>query len=157
MDFNPEFVDMVVMIKSTTELLRTSLEEKAINIHLNLPTNLILYVDKRMIEVVFRNLISNAIKFTPKQGTISVDTTEKENLYLFSVTDNGVGIKEAHIDKLFRIDSTYSSLGTNNERGTGLGLILCKDFIDYHKGKIWVESKHNVGSKFYVSIPKSYH
>ncbi|MDR5592058.1 sensor histidine kinase [Christiangramia sp. SM2212] len=110
-----------------------------------------------MIEVVFRNLISNAIKFTPKQGTISVDTTEKENLYLFSVTDNGVGIKEAHIDKLFRIDSTYSSLGTNNERGTGLGLILCKDFIDYHKGKIWVESKHNVGSKFYVSIPKSYH
>ncbi|NIJ45230.1 PAS domain S-box-containing protein [Wenyingzhuangia heitensis] len=157
MEFSPEYVDIVIVIKSTLELLKISSDQKNIHINLNLPTNLILYVDKIMIEVILRNLISNAIKFTPQKGSIYINVLEKNKEYLFSIIDTGVGIDEKHIDKLFRIDSTYTTEGTNNERGTGLGLILCKDFIDYHKGKIWVESKPNIGSEFYFSLTKDYH
>lgn len=154
MEFNPEYVDMVIMIKSILNLLKIASDQKEIKIHLNLPSNLILFVDKIMIEVVLRNLISNAIKFTHQKGSIYINLQEKEKEFQFSIIDMGIGIQKNNLNQLFRIDSTYSTLGTNNERGTGLGLILCKDFINYHKGKIWVESEFNVGSKFYFSLPK---
>ncbi|WP_167899225.1 sensor histidine kinase [Wenyingzhuangia aestuarii] len=154
MQFHPEYVDMVLMIKSTLDLLKIASDQKEIHTHLNLPSNLILYVDKIMIEVVLRNLISNAIKFTHQRGSISINVQEKEKEFLFSIIDTGIGIQKNNLNQLFRIDSSYSTPGTNNERGTGLGLILCKDFINYHKGKIWVESEFNVGSKFYFSLPK---
>ncbi|NIJ45229.1 PAS domain S-box-containing protein [Wenyingzhuangia heitensis] len=156
MEFYPEYVDIVLMIKSTLDLLKISSNQKSINIQLDMPTNQILYVDKVMIEVVLRNLISNAIKFTPNKGTIHIYSKENNDCYVFSIIDTGIGIDEKHIDKLFRIDSTYTTEGTNNERGTGLGLILCKDFIDYHKGKIGVKSKLGVGSEFYFSLPQKH-
>ncbi len=154
MKYNPEYVDIVLLIKSTLELLNTSSEQKLININKNTPLGLVIHADKAMIEAVLRNLISNAIKFTPQEGTIIITAEEKENTYLISVADRGVGIENRNVEKLFKIDSSYSTLGTNNEVGTGLGLILCKDFIEYHKGKIWVESELGVGSTFYFSIPK---
>ena len=102
-----------------------------------------------------RNLISNGIKFTPRKGKVIISAEEKEKEFLFLIEDSGVGIEKINFEKLFRIDENVSSLGTENETGTGLGLILCNDFIKKHKGDIWVESEPEVGSKFYFTIPKA--
>ncbi len=155
MEFNPEYIDVVVLINSVNELLKTTAEQKLINVTLNIPYNLILYADKAMIETVLRNLLSNAIKFTPKKGEIIISAEEKEDEYLIFIKDSGVGIGNNNLEKLFRIDGSFSTLGTANENGTGLGLILCKDFIEKHKGEVWVESEVGVGSKFYFSLPKT--
>lgn len=154
MEFNPEYIEAIVLIKSVKELLNISANQKSINITLDLPEKLIIYADKFMLETVLRNLISNAIKFTPKKGNILISVDEKEKDFLFLVKDNGVGIEKKNLEKLFQIDEDFSSLGTDNETGTGLGLILCKDFIQKHKGKIWIKTEPGLGSKFYFSIPK---
>lgn len=113
--------------------------------------------DPNMINTVLRNLISNAIKFTPHGGNVIVrgEQTEldKQTVYLVSVEDNGVGISADKIQKLFKIDSGFSTHGTDDEKGTGLGLILCKEFIDMHKGKIWAESVADIGTKISFTIP----
>ena len=154
-EFNPQYIDVALIIKSILELLKTSTEQKLLNIKTDIPANIILYADKAMIESVLRNVVSNAIKFTPHKGSILIKTEEKAEEYLISITDTGIGIDPSNLKKLFRIDETYSTLGTNNESGTGLGLILCKDFIDYHKGKIWAESDIKSGSTIFFSLPKT--
>lgn len=154
MQFYPEYIEAVVLIGSVTELLKISAEQKSIEIKLDLPDKLIIYADKFMLETVLRNLISNAIKFTPQKGNIDVSVEEKEQEFLFLVKDSGIGIEKNNLEKLFRIDTNFSLPGTENETGTGLGLILCREFIEKHKGKIWVESEPGLGSKFYFSIPK---
>jgi signal transduction histidine kinase len=106
-----------------------------------------------MISTVFRNLIFNAIKFT-HSGEIIISAIEKQNEIIFSISDTGVGIPKNNIEKLFRLDQNYSTLGTNNETGTGMGLILCKEFIEREGGKIWVESEVGKGSIFYFTIPQ---
>ena len=113
-----------------------------------------MYADKKMIETILRNLISNAIKFTPQNGVISINAEENETEHLISIIDSGVGIANANLEKLFQIDRSHSTSGTNDESGTGLGLILCKDFIDYHKGKIWAESEVGVGTNMQFCLPK---
>lgn len=157
MDFSPKYTNMVPMIHETLTLLKPSSDQKHIGIMLDLPPILRIFIDTTMMNVVIRNLISNAIKFTPLHGSIHIFIQEQKDDYIFCISDNGVGISENDIDKLFRIDSSFSTEGTNNESGTGLGLILCKDFINYHKGKIWVESKLNKGSQFFFTIPKYHH
>ena len=154
MEFNPEYIEVNALITSVKELLNISADQKSIHIKLNLPNKLIIYTDKFMLETVLRNLISNAIKFTPKKGTVLISVEEKEYEFLFLVEDSGVGIEKKNLEKLFKIDENFSSPGTENETGTGLGLILCNDFIKKHNGKIWVESELEIGSKFYFSIPK---
>ncbi len=106
-----------------------------------------------MIRTILRNLISNAIKFTHSDGAIVLDVLKKQHECLVSVKDNGVGIHKESIDKLFRIDQNKSTKGTQNESGTGLGLILCKELIEKHNGRIWVESEPGKGSIFYFSVP----
>ena len=154
MEFNPEYIEATTLITSVKELLNISANQKSISISLNLPDQLIIYTDKFMLETVLRNLISNAIKFTPKKGVIHISVEEKEKEFLFLIEDSGVGIENENLEKLFRIDKSYSSTGTENETGTGLGLILCNDFIKKHKGKIWAESESGNGSTFYFTIPK---
>jgi PAS domain S-box-containing protein len=118
--------------------------------------NLIIEADENMLKNILRNLISNAIKFTPDNGRVEVDCSENESSYEISVTDNGVGIKPENIEKLFKIETNFSTRGTGNEKGTGLGLLLCKEFIAKHGGKIWVTSQPGTGSTFSISIPKGY-
>jgi len=127
---------------------------KNISICTNIPNNLTVSADKEMLSAILRNLISNAIKFTNPEGTIVVAAGQQKNEIQISVTDNGVGIEEDGIWKLFRIDQNHSTTGTHNEKGTGLGLILCKEFVDKHGGRIWVESEVGKGSMFYFTIPK---
>lgn len=110
-------------------------------------------VDKEMIKTVLRNLINNAIKFTSSEGYVKITTQKSGKNILFSISDSGIGIEEEHIEKLFCIDSKLSKTGTANETGTGLGLILCKEFIERHNGKIWVESEIGKGSDFKFTIP----
>lgn len=154
MEFSPEYIEVTVMIRFVLELLNISAEQKSISTSLQLPDKLIIYADKFMFETVLRNLISNAIKFTSTKGSVLISAEEKEKEFLFMVEDNGVGIDKKNLLKLFRIGENFSSYGTEDETGTGLGLILCNEFIQKHKGKIWVESELGVGSAFYFSIPK---
>lgn len=120
------------------------------------PSNLKVFADAEMLKTILRNLISNAIKFTPENGKIKIQCTESENATCFSVSDNGKGITKENQKKLFRMDSTFSSEGTKKEKGTGLGLVLCKDFVDRHQGEITVMSKSGKGSTFTFFLPKQY-
>ena len=108
-----------------------------------------------MFNTILRNLISNAIKFTNTNGNIIVGVTESNDLFEFYVQDSGIGISEEDQNKLFRIDIHHSEIGTNNEKGTGLGLILCAEFVEKHNGTIWVESEMGKGSKFIFTISKN--
>jgi signal transduction histidine kinase len=143
------------LIKAISQLLNDSAHQKAITLYTEMPEKVTIFADKAMMGTILRNLISNAIKFTKQDGEIVISVNEEPEKVVVAVADNGVGIRPDAIDKLFDIENSYSTVGTNNEKGRGLGLILCKEFIDKHEGNIWVESEVGVGSKFYISIPKS--
>ncbi|MCP4751035.1 MAG: HAMP domain-containing histidine kinase [Proteobacteria bacterium] len=111
------------------------------------------YGDWNMIKMVVRNLVSNAIKFTSEGGEITIRANQSGDYQEISVSDTGTGIAEADIEKLFRIDVHYSNKGTNQEKGTGLGLILCREFVTKNGGRIWVESVEGQGSDFKFTLP----
>ena len=112
--------------------------------------------DIPMLNTIIRNLISNAIKFTPNGGMIEIGTIDQpsEGSIVIYVKDSGMGMSDEIKEKLFKIDSKITNVGTNNEKGTGLGLILCKEFIEKHGGRIWAESEVGVGSTFKFTLPK---
>ncbi len=153
--YTPEKINFSTSIDEVTELFFALAQQKSITIYKTIPDSISIYADKAMISTILRNLISNAIKFTNVGGEISISAEQILNDLVVSVSDNGVGMDESAIGKLFRIDETHTTLGTENEKGTGLGLLLCKEFIEKHGGKIWVESFPGKGSKFHFSIPNS--
>ena len=155
MEFSREYIELGALISEVIELLGESAHLKSITIIRELPRNMLVFADKAMISTILRNLISNAIKFTYPGGKIVISSDKKPDELMISISDNGIGIKKEVIDKLFRIDETYIAPGTQEEKGTGLGLILCKEFIEKHGGKIWVESEVDKGSTFYFTIPKN--
>ncbi|TXE16165.1 sensor histidine kinase [Psychroserpens burtonensis] len=112
-----------------------------------------IYADKSMIEIVIQNLITNAVKFTRIGDSITVSNSDHNGKSLICVEDTGVGISRENIDKLFQ-SGTFSTRGTSNEKGTGLGLTICKELVELNKGRIWVESTPGIGTKFYVELPK---
>ena len=153
MVFNPEYVEIVSMINEATALLDDAAQQKSITIVKELPHNLPAFADKAMVSTIMRNLISNAIKFTPTGGTIRVNAISENKQVEISISDNGVGMNEETREKLFRIEENISTIGTANEKGSGLGLILCKEFVEKHGGKIWVISKPGKGSSFHFTLP----
>ncbi len=113
------------------------------------------YADEKMISTILRNLLSNAVKFTKAAGKVIVKYERSDNgTITVSVADNGVGISEYDLKRLFKIEEKVSTQGTEGELSTGLGLLLCKEFVEKNGGKIWAESKENVGSTFYFTLPK---
>lgn len=142
------------LIHENIELLKGNAIQKRIELIWTNPMDCFAFYDSNMITTVIRNLISNAIKFTPENGRIAVEVTADPEKYRIAVRDNGVGISEADMAKLFRIDSNPSTIGTSQERGTGLGLILCKDFVEKNGGKIGVDSEIDKGSTFHFTVPK---
>ncbi|MCK5171115.1 MAG: ATP-binding protein [Bacteroidales bacterium] len=106
-----------------------------------------------MLKTIFRNLVSNALKFTDRGGAIEISENDEEGLKEISIRDTGIGIDPKDIKKLFKLDESFTTEGTEDEIGTGLGLILCKEFVEKHSGKISVESKVGFGSKFVFTLP----
>ncbi|MDP3443187.1 MAG: HAMP domain-containing sensor histidine kinase, partial [Ignavibacteria bacterium] len=153
MEFNPDFFDITILVLEVEETLENASMQKKISLINKLPELKQVYADRNMIATVLRNLISNAIKFTHLGGEIRIEVTESQNELLISVADSGVGISSERLSNLFRVGESESTLGTNKEKGTGLGLILCKEFIEKHEGKIWVESEEGKGSAFYIALP----
>lgn len=155
MAFEPTNFEIADLVKEVITNLDGMSRQKAISVENNIGSGIRVFTDKKMIGSVLRNLISNAVKFTSVNGKIRVLGTENASEVVVSVKDTGVGIANDKINKLFLINENHSTTGTNNESGTGLGLILCKEFIEKNKGKIWVESEIGVGSTFYFSVPKA--
>ncbi|MCK5537932.1 MAG: PAS domain S-box protein [Bacteroidales bacterium] len=137
-------------------ILQTELiaKQKGISLSYQLDNEIAIYADEYMLNSILRNLISNAIKFTEKNGKIELKADENYKNIIISVSDTGIGINQKSQEKIFDISEKTTTKGTENEKGTGLGLILCKEFIEKHGGEIWMESKENIGSTFSFSIPK---
>jgi signal transduction histidine kinase len=155
MVFNPEQIELNAIVSEIEQLFSGALLQKCIQLSIHIPEMTMVYADRNMIQTIIRNLISNAIKFTHNGGNIVLTVKEIDHEHVISVKDNGVGIPPKSLDGLFRIDQNNSTKGTQNESGTGLGLILCKELIEKHSGKIWVESEFGKGSTFIFSIPKA--
>jgi signal transduction histidine kinase len=136
------------------DLLSASAGQKNLQLHNNIPAHASCIGDKNMIELVMRNLISNAIKFTENSGTIQINYQEEDEYVLFKVIDNGIGIDSEKLERLFDEYKNSSAKGTANEKGTGLGLMLCKLFVEQNNGSIKVESQKGKGSIFTVTLPK---
>lgn len=151
-EFIPESFDIAAMLEENKELLKAQAQNKNISLVNESTENLLIDAHKNSINTVVRNLISNAIKFTPEGGRITLKSSCQNGVVITSITDTGVGMSQSVIEKLFRIDSKHSTKGTANEKGTGLGLILCKEFVEKNGGSIWVKSKEGEGTVFYFSL-----
>ena len=149
----PEIFDLKEIINDNFELLITQASKKNISLVSELPPSMPVFADENMINTVIRNLISNAIKYTPEGGKITISEEKDDNSHTLKIKDSGVGISEENIPKLFRIDQNFSTNGTAQETGTGLGLILCNEFVRKNNGKIWVESEVDKGSTFSIQLP----
>lgn len=153
MPFNPEQVNIRPLIDQQVKLITDTAATKSITIRQQVPESINVVIDKPMVETIIRNLLLNAVKFTRPGGLIEILVNNRNGECLISIRDNGVGIEPQNIDKLFRIDQSLITKGTANERGTGLGLLLCQEFIRKNGGKIWVESEPDKGSVFSFSLP----
>lgn len=157
-EFNPEPIVANVLIRDVLEEVSSFALKKEVEI-VNLFQDDVLkfYADKNMLKLICRNLLTNAIKFSNPSGKVSVDLLPDYNqsFIRFSVSDQGVGMEKEKAENLFNFEKNSSTRGTNGEKGVGLGLILCFDFVQAHKGEIWVESQPNKGTKIFFTVPKS--
>ncbi|MEI7499072.1 MAG: two-component regulator propeller domain-containing protein [Bacteroidota bacterium] len=154
LDFEPVSFDLSERILENTDIVKSQAEKKNIVLSYIEAGPIMATGDTRMIDTVLRNLLTNAIKFTQPQGQITVSVKEKDNHYEVMVQDTGIGIAEENISRIFLLDNKYTRKGTEKERGSGLGLILCREFIEKHNGTIRVESKPGKGSAFIFTLPK---
>ncbi len=150
---NPEDVNLRELINESITNLSQVSANKEIKVTSEIKDDIFVHTDKNMIRTILRNLLSNAIKFSYRKGEVAVSYEKSVTDVIIKVKDNGTGIHEDNIDKLFRIDTKYSLPGTENEMGTSIGLKLCKEFIEKLDGSIWVESAVKKGSEFKFSIP----
>jgi len=153
-DFVPMQIDLSEIAMETVYLTKPTAELKNIDLKSNLDFDITAYCDLQMTRTIIRNLVSNALKFTPEGGKININQRYKGELLEIEVEDSGIGMSDDVKNKLFRIDVNVTTRGTNQEQGTGLGLILCKEFVEKQGGKIWVESEQGKGSKFIFTLPK---
>ncbi|MFC2086188.1 PAS domain S-box protein [Bacteroidota bacterium] len=153
LQYSPEKINIKEITNEVIELSNTSLKNKDLKAIVEINDNILAFADKNTITTVIRNLISNAIKYSRNKGKIEISASTQNKNVQVSIKDYGIGIEKSAIDKLFKLDTNYSTPGTNEEKGTGLGLILCKDFVENNGGKIWVESDLNKGTCFYFTIP----
>lgn len=151
----PENILISEMIEEILKLYKSCTNKKEIEFITEVDKNLFVTADKNMLNTIIRNLVLNAIKFSFEKGKIEIKTNIIDKQVVVSVRDYGTGINEADIKCLFKIDKHITRPGTSMEKGTGLGLILCKEFIENNNGKIWVESDEGKGSTFYFSLPVS--
>lgn len=156
-EFNQETIDLKFLIQQNINIQKEVSKQKEIELIDKVSENTFVHIDIPMINTVFRNLLSNAIKFTQNSGKIEIGTKYLEtypNYITVYIKDSGIGMDDEILTNLFKIDYNVSRVGTNNEPSTGLGLLLCKEFIEKQGGKIWAESQLGQGSIFYFTLPK---
>ncbi len=151
---NPQLLDIATMVTDVQQLLRLQADSKQVYVNSKIDPSIYIFADKDMINLVLRNLLSNAIKFTPNKGKVSVGASIKNEKVEVFVEDTGTGISRENIQRLFANDY-FTTNGTANESGTGLGLMLCKEFLNKNGGEIFVESEPGKGSKFTFTLPKA--
>jgi signal transduction histidine kinase len=152
-NFRPVKINLYELLREEIENIRTLAGQKQITINHSLDSELNVTADLQMVKTILRNLISNAIKYSNTNGEITINAIEDNQYVEVAIKDNGIGITSEIQKKLFKIDSLHSTPGTNNERGTGLGLLLCKEFVELHGGIITVKSETGKGSKFTFTLP----
>ncbi len=152
---NPTELVFNELVDENINFLNEISTKKEITINNKLHEHIQIWSDRNQIDIIVRNLLSNALKFTPKNGTITIKSLEKENSWVISIKDTGVGMDKYTQEKIFKKDTNITTYGTNNEKGTGIGLSLCKDMVEKNNGTIWVESTLNKGSIFYFTLPKT--
>ncbi|WP_163713204.1 ATP-binding protein [Mangrovibacterium lignilyticum] len=151
--YEPMIFELSSLQEKICNLLKPVSDQKNISLNYEVPGNIHVYATPMMVETVLRNLVSNAVKFTPDGGSVSISFKRYERDISVCVKDTGIGMTESELEQLFAIDSKIKKKGTNNEDGSGLGLILCKEFIQLNKGKIWAESQAGKGSTFCFTVP----
>jgi len=155
-DYNPEKINLMSVVKENFNLLEKTAANKNIKFIHKISENIFINADAAMINTVLRNLLTNAIKFSFNNSQITLASENyNEKEIIVKVVDSGVGMSKNRVDSLFKLDTTNTTPGTANEAGTGLGLILCKEFIEKHGGRIWVESEEGKGTTFNFTLPKS--
>ncbi len=152
-DYTPGIFNLSTLIQVNLNLHRIHAGNKGISLESEVEDEIMAYGDREMINTVLRNLVNNAVKFTAKGGSVVVSVQENEDMLQVTVKDRGTGISEENIQKLFHIDLKFKTTGTGGETGTGLGLILCKDFVEKNGGRIWCESQEGTGSSFHFTVP----
>ncbi|MFG6685566.1 ATP-binding protein [Mariniflexile sp. HNIBRBA6329] len=150
----PTLFDIQEVFEEKVRLIEQRMENKGIEL-IDHSLRDFAYADRSMFEIVVQNLLANALKFCKNGDTITISNHISNGSCIISIADTGIGISKQNIDKLFKNNSSFTTVGTNNEKGTGLGLSICKELVELNNGKIWVESTVNVGSTFYVQLPKS--
>ena len=151
--YKPEILNIKTIIEQVIEIHNPAAQLKGIAIDSETSDEIQIFADKNMLNTILRNLITNAIKFTYRGGLIQISAKQKTDSTEITITDNGVGMNEKTLDSLFHIETTHTTVGTANEKGTGLGLIICKEFIEKHGGQIRIISTLNTGSKFIFNLP----
>lgn len=154
-EYKPERLDLSSLIDENLQIIKSGAKTKGITVRSDVVEGTYAFADTNMIRAVIRNLLSNAVKFTNSGGVVSITSNQSDHSVDICISDSGVGLEPEDLNRLFRIDDQFKSLGTNNEQGSGLGLILCKEFVEKNNGKIWVESEAGVGSNFSFRLPVS--
>jgi signal transduction histidine kinase len=154
MRYEPESIQLNELIEETLDLFLSQAEHKTITLQNAIPPDIQVYADYQMLHTILRNLLSNALKFTPAEGRVEISARNDAAAVEIALADSGVGISPADVPRLFRIDSQYTQQGTAGEKGTGLGLSLCKDLVEKNQGRIWVHSEIDHGTTFTFTIPR---
>lgn len=152
-EFEPKIFNLYEVVSSVVNALRSVAKDKNITVVNLVPKNCTINADAHMIKTIIRNLVNNAIKFTPKYGLIKISSGFDIDDLIVSVEDTGIGMSKQIVTNLFKLDSKVTSSGTEGETGTGLGLLISKEFVEKHNGKIWAKSEREKGSTFFFRIP----
>jgi two-component system, sensor histidine kinase and response regulator len=148
-----ETLNLKFVIQRVLQIQQPIADSKEVQIQISVDDEMTVHADYNMLELTLRNLINNAIKFTPPLGNVTINASIDQDMHCqIVVRDNGIGMNAEQLEALFSMD-IHSTYGTNNEKGIGLGLVLCKEFTEMQNGKIWVHSKERNGSIFYLKIP----
>lgn len=152
-EFNPQLHTFDTILNQVINLLQGNLNAKSITVIKEYDNSIQVYADDKMLTSVLQNIIGNAIKFSNPSSKIYIKAQIENNNFSLMIRDEGIGMTQENLNCLFKIEQIFSKEGTNKEQGTGLGLIICKEFIEIHKGKIWAESELNKGTTFFISLP----
>jgi signal transduction histidine kinase len=153
MVFSPKAIRLKDLADNVLLLVNNNAKQKNIIIENDIADDAVVMADENMLHTILRNLLTNAVKFSKPESTVYIFTAKMKNGLQLTVKDNGIGISAANIPKLFTIGSDFNERGTANEKGSGLGLVLCREFVERHQGKIWAESQEGKGSEFNFLIP----